>query len=273
MNSSIEPPPHITAEWLNRLSVEERARFLQGDWSRRMQDWAASHTTFLRWTRRTLLGTPKVSNGSVFFLRFGDNLFAVTAAHVYEGYLADKKKAPRDIVCHVGNLPFDPEARLSGIGSAKTIDIATFSLTWDELHQIGKQSVQGSPWPPPVPTVGQAVFLSGFPGALRFWTGARALSFALYSGLNPVERVDERVVTCVLDRAFWVGTAGERLPPELSDIGGVSGGPLLLPLERNNGEWSLALAAVISNGAFGAIVHATPARFINEDGSVTVPST
>ena len=64
----------------------------------------------------------------------------------------------------------------------------------------------------------------------------------------------------------------DELPPELSDIGGISGGPLLLPLEGNNGEWNLVLAAVISNGAFGAIVHATRAAFINEDGRVTVPA-
>jgi hypothetical protein len=265
----VKPPAQITAEWLNNLSAAHRAEFLQGDWARWMHGWAASHATFLRWTRRTLLGTQKVSNGSIFFLSFGDKLFAVTAAHVYEGYLRDKSKAPRHIICHIGNLPFNPEERLVGLGSSKTVDIATFSLAWDELRQIGKQSVMGSPWPPPVPKIGQAAFLSGFPGILRIWVGRRELSFAMYSGLNPIDRVDERLVTCVLDRAFWVGSAGERLPPELSDIGGISGGPVLLPLERNNGEWSLTLAAVISQGAFGAIVHATHARFINEDGAVS----
>jgi hypothetical protein len=268
----LNPAAQITAAWLNGLSEVQRAKFLRGDWMRRMQGWAGNHTTFLRWTRRTLLGTQSVSNGSVFFLRFRDKLFAVTAAHVYEGYLADKKKAPRHIVCHIGNVLFDPEKRLVGLGSSKTIDIATFLLTWDELRAIGKQSVVGAPWPPPVPKAGQAVFLSGFPGVLRIWTGRRELSFVMHSGLNPVDRVDDRVVACVLDRAFWVGTAGERLPPELSDIGGISGGPLLMPREANNGEWDLALAAIISNGAFGAIVRATRAHFINEDGTVTVPA-
>jgi hypothetical protein len=91
----------------------------------------------------------------------------------------------------------------------------------------------------------------------------------MYSGLNPVNRVDDQFVTCVLERAFWVGAGGERLPPDLTNIGGISGGPLLLPLEGNNGEWNLTLAAVISDGAFGAIVHATRTGFIDEDGSIT----
>jgi hypothetical protein len=265
-------PAQITANWLNSMSVSQRAEFLRGGWAHSMQEWAASHTTFIRWTRRTLLGTQKVSNGSVFFLRLRDKLFAVTAAHVYEGYLADKKKSPRHIVCHIGNLLFDPEARLVSFGSSQAIDIAIFSVTWDELRAVGKQAVVGAPWPPPIPKVGQAVFLTGFPGTLRLWTSNRELSFAMYSGLNPVERVDDQFVTCVLDRAFWVGSEGERLPTELTDIGGISGGPLLLPLEGNNGEWNLVLAAVISNGAFGSIVRATRAGLIDEDGSVTSPA-
>jgi hypothetical protein len=267
-NDQVISPNQITASWLNSLSESQRAEFLRGEWARGMQKWAASHTAFFRWTRRTLLGTLKVNSGSVFFLQLHDRLLAVTAAHVYEGYLADKKKAPRHILCHIGNVPFDPEARLVGLGSGKTIDIATFWITWDELRAIDKQPVDGSDWPPPIPTAGQAVFLSGFPGAIRFWTGNRAFSFAIYSGLNKVDQINDQYVTCVLDRAFWVGIKGERLPPELSDIGGLSGGPLLLPQETKNGEWRLTLAAVISNGAFGSIVHATRAHFIQEDGSI-----
>jgi hypothetical protein len=195
-------------------------------------------------------------------------VLAVTAAHLYEGYVADKRKAPRRIVCHIGNVPLDPEARLVGLGSSGTIDIATFWITWDELRAINKQAVDGSAWPPPIPAAGQGVFLSGFPGVMRFWTGNRELSFAIFSGLNCVDQVNDQYVTCVLDRGFWVGTKGERLPPELTDIGGLSGGPLFLPQETKNGEWHLAPAAVISNGAFGSIVHATHAHFIGEDGSI-----
>jgi hypothetical protein len=266
----IKPPARITAAWLNGLSVAQRAEFLQGAWMQSMHDWATSHITFIRWTRRRVLGIPDVRNGTVFFLRLEDNLFAVTAAHVYEGYLEDKG-AQRHVPCHIGNLPFEPEKRLVGLGRSKTIDIATFSLTWDELRVIRKQSVMGSPWPPRVPKTGEAAFLGGFPGKWRTWTG-RVLQFDMYAGLNPVNQVDDRSVTCVLERPFWVRTAGKPLPPELSDIGGMSGGPLLLPMEGNNGEWNLVLAAIISTGAFGAILYATRAGFINEDGSVTVPA-
>lgn len=268
MSGPSSPPRIITADWLNGLLREERATFLRGDWARQMQAWAASHTTFLRWTRRTLLHTISVNNGTMFFLRLGDKLFGVTAAHVYNEYIAHKRRSGNSIFCHVGNLEFDPVARLAGIGSDDAVDIATFSFSWEELRQLGKQAILGEPWPPPIPEVGQAVYLSGFPGSLRLWSWRRELSFAIYSGVNPINRVDEHSITVVLDRAFWVSSEGEQLPPEIRDIGGMSGGPLLLPLDRGNGEWSLTLAGVISNGAFGAIVHATPAHCISEDGSV-----
>ena len=39
---------------------------------RNMHTWAASHITYFRWTRISLLGTKTVNNGTCFFIEFGN---------------------------------------------------------------------------------------------------------------------------------------------------------------------------------------------------------
>ena len=51
------------------------------------------------------------------------------------------------------------------------------------------------------------------------------------------------------------------------NLGGLSGGPLLLPVERN-GAWYLKLAGVVRDAVFDIYVEAIPATFIRADGSV-----
>ena len=61
------------------------------------------------------------SNGSMFIADFGERLFAITANHVYEGYLKDKAAfpdtqcmiAPKAFAIHPKDaIPFEPEKRL-----------------------------------------------------------------------------------------------------------------------------------------------------------------
>src|SRR5258708_2900502 len=85
-----EPTGQVTAAWLNSLSGEERAAFLGGGWATRMHQWATNHVSYIWWNRQTLLGTRATNNASVFFLELGSELFAVTAAHVFDAYCNDK---------------------------------------------------------------------------------------------------------------------------------------------------------------------------------------
>ena len=53
-------------------------------------------------------------------------------AHVYDGYLeAVEKSGKNNIICHVDNIPFDPEARLCGYN--RNLDLATFDFSYDDL--------------------------------------------------------------------------------------------------------------------------------------------
>src|SRR5437763_1156098 len=135
----------ITPSMLSAMSMEDRVRALN-ELFPAMDQWAAHHISYFRWNRRTLIiGQTATSNGSCFFIDFSGQLFLVTAAHVYDGYLADKAKSgTANIVCHVENIPFDPEARLRGYN--RDLDIATFEFSYDDLIRMGKQAVSGSPW-------------------------------------------------------------------------------------------------------------------------------
>src|SRR6476620_5859681 len=100
-----------------------------------MHRWVGSHVTFIRWARRGFFGT-RIENGSVFFLELNDRLLAVTAAHVYRGFVA-AKALDRRTVCYIENVEFDAESKLVGIRD--DIDIATFDFAYEELAKLGKQ--------------------------------------------------------------------------------------------------------------------------------------
>ena len=156
-----------------------------------MHTWAGSHVTFFRWATSSIVG-PRIRNGSAFFLDIGGRLLLVTAAHVYHGYVAARRKARR-ILCHIGNAEFDPERRLVGFGQA--VDIATFDFTYDELRIVGKQALvvaDPASWPPPHPIPNQGAFLAGFRGASRLWLTSRSVSFGLYTASPRINSASDR---------------------------------------------------------------------------------
>jgi hypothetical protein len=265
----IHTPERITGAWLNSLPPEERISVLQGPFGRRLHTWAGSYITFFRWTTPSIFG-PQIRNGSAFFLDIGGRLLLVTAAHVYEGYLAAKRKARR-ILCHVGNVEFDPERRLVGLG--QNVDIATFDFGYAELRNVAKQALavaDPTSWPPPHPFPGQAAFLAGFPGASRLWLTSRSVSFGLYTASPRINSASDRQITCPFDRQYWIDPTGHGLPPRGFDLGGISGGPLLMPMDTD-GIWDFYLGGVISEAHTSRdyeTVVSVPAHFIALDGTI-----
>src|SRR5690242_9412075 len=113
----------LTPAMLNAMPLDERVKALD-ELFPAMERWAAQHISYFRWNRRTLIGTTAMSNGSCFFIDFDGRLLLVTAAHVYDGFLADQDKSgAANIVCHIENIRFDPKARLHGYN--RGLDLAT----------------------------------------------------------------------------------------------------------------------------------------------------
>jgi hypothetical protein len=171
----------------------------------------------------------------------------------------------------IENIPFDPAAKLRGYN--RDLDIATFQFSYDDLIKMGKQAISGSPWPPPehIPE-GLAVWFGGFPGINRLWIGSNKMSLGISMGHVPITTVTLRQITCRFDREQFVSAENHRTAPPGFDMGGMSGGPLLLPYGNEVGEWYYWLGGVISEARSGTdfeTVVAVRAHFINPDGSIS----
>jgi hypothetical protein len=268
----INLPEPITGAWLNNLSPDERAEILGGPFGQRMDAWAASHVSYFRWTSEAAFGRT-INNGSVFFLDLCGKLLAVTAAHVFEGYLSRKWRSRR-ILCQIDNVEFDPEDRLWG--RHPNVDIATFQFSYEDLQRIGKQALVATEdsWPPPHPFSGQSVYVVGFPSAARVWTGLRSINFGLLVGLSQINVVADDKITCPIEREHLIAAPGFALLPEGYDLGGISGGPLLLPMEKD-GVWHFCLGGVVSqapDSRYYQTIVCVPAHFIAKDGRINNPS-
>ena len=212
----------------------------------------------------------RIRNGTLFVVDAGMGPFAVSANHVYEGYVAAKAKHP-GTRCRVlpkpdgrrrAPLAFDPEARL--IARLHDPDIATFRITDREVARLGLTTVTN--WPPRVPRKGETVAFAGFPGRARRRIGRRDFRFEVYPGLALVASVNDRHISCQSGEEDAATADGFRLPPRHYDTGGMSGGPLFTVGEaREPSHWRLG--GVISQGspALG-ILRASLAECLLPDG-------
>ena len=285
MSIAPEPPatsiPLVTAASLNAMPTEERIKILKGPFGKMMHAMAGTYAAPLWWIEPPQhLSEGDTSaiarNASMFFLEIGGQLFGVTAAHVYRGYLEVKNRGLLGSPCHVGNFEFDPQLRIHSMGGQRNgvdnVDIATFKFTHSELTQIGKRAITASQgdWPPRHPFSGQSVYFAGFPGTSRRWIDEKSISFGMYVAAPMVGTVTDLQFTFPFDRNFWVDMTGHGLPPEGFDLGGVSRGPVLMPKEKD-GVWSFELAGVLSESqashGFETLI-AVPAHFIAMDGTI-----
>ncbi len=194
----------------------------------------------------------RVRNGTLFVVDAGMGPFAVSANHVYEGYVAAKAKhsgtrcrvLPKPDGRGRAPLAFDPEARL--IARLHDPDIATFEITIREVARLVFTVV--TTWPPLVPVKGETVAFAGFPGRARRQRGGRDPSFHVYPGFALAASVNDRHISCQSGQEPAVNADGFRLPPQNYDTGGMSGGPLFTVGEaREPKGWRLG--GVISQGS------------------------
>jgi hypothetical protein len=150
---------------------------------------------------------------------------------------------------------------------------AAADFTYDELRSVGKQALviaDPASWPPQHPFPTQAAFLAGFPGASRLWLKSRSLSFGLYTASPRINNASDRQITCPFEREHWIDPIGHGLPPRGFDLGGISGGPLLIPMD-DDGVWNFYLGGVISEAHTSRdyeTVVSVPAHFIAWDGTI-----
>jgi hypothetical protein len=171
----------------------------------------------------------QLRNGSACLADFGQGIFAITAAHVFTEYL-DAKKSAAAIGCQLGNALFEPEARL--ISCRRDLDIATFRVTPTEADLIDKPTVKPGPagLGASNPCREEFRLFRGLPSTnTRDVPEGNFFATAPYFAMPLITSVTERQITCRFDREKMIDFSGSGLPPPGYDIGGVSGGPMLVP--------------------------------------------
>jgi hypothetical protein len=222
---------------------------MAGGLGRAELEFATSLCAPLFWPIRTGDDQIRTRNGTAFFLDAGEGVFAVTAAHVIDGWRTSRgcdEAGPLHLGCNGPSLKVDWDQR--AIDICPKIDIATFRMTREEVTSIGKTVLTGyqKTWPPGPPQIDRGIYYSGYPGV-----GTRyepdALVFGAVPGSGIVSSLSERDVSTLIEREHLVGVLGAGLPPENFDFRGMSGGPMLTVVQ-NLGLRSWALAGIIYQG-------------------------
>jgi len=243
------------------------------EFHRRMLDSGADHVTWFMWRYQSkTIETPLLPRqGSMFFLDCGREPFAVTAGHVFEQFVEDRRLR-RVRSCQIANIPFNPEERLIPWGKDLGLDVATFKVTPEEIAATGRKIVRGTDgaWPAP-PNPNEAVFFGGFPGGERDSIGPHEMVLGLHRAIQRLTSFTEHQLCCQFAREDWIDVGGIGLAPVGYDLGGASGGPMLQPVFVD-GAWGWRLVGVVSEAVsvegFERVT-AVRAHFILPDGRLS----
>ncbi len=176
-------------------------------------------------------------NASCFFVEVGDQRFGVTANHVIYGkhgdgagvcYMADRQKHEgcRLMIRNTDVTDWDDRV----IDSDPELDVTTFRVSGSEFQAIACRSFQSAPhkWPPQPPDVGKGVFIAGSPGADRRVLDGKGVEFLIETNGLVLTNCDGDELEVKIDRRYLKPTGRVAVPPITKDLGGYSGGPLLV---------------------------------------------
>ena len=168
----------------------------------------------------------ELHSGSGFVIERGGLSYLGTAWHVVERWL-DLVGRGQNVLFQVRDALLDPRESIAW--KDEDNDLVFLRLTEEERGQIGVavcEAVRG--WPPPHPSEGAYVLVSGFPAVVRKRETQQRVVFNALSTLTQVTSVGERHIVCQFTREHWVSFDMNGVPPHGTDLGGVSGGPVLL---------------------------------------------
>jgi hypothetical protein len=169
-----------------------------------------------------------INGASGGLLRLGTGTFLATASHVLAKY-EERVRSGEVLNWQAGNLPpFDPVSRI--VWRDKEKDILILRLLDDEAQRVGPCTISTPPvWPIRPPQEGEMVLVAGYPKALREespsagWIGSGA-----YSAAFPVTKSGPGYCICQIDHKDLVSFDERPLPEPETELGGLSGGPVLL---------------------------------------------
>ena len=212
------------AQQFQQLSFEDEARYIAIN--RQMARLARDHAVPIIFAPpRSRGGKINGASGSVVQLESG--VFIATASHVLEGY-ETRMQAGEVLNWQVGDLPpFDPIPRVAW--RSRDFDIVLLRIAAEEARSIGPCIISTPGKRPVTPQEGQIVLVGGYPKALREEDlRAGSIGAGPYSAVCRVTVVGDGYCKCMIERRDLISFDGGPLPEAGTDMGGLSGGPVLL---------------------------------------------
>lgn len=267
---------------ISELTADEAKAIMSGGLGDYELERVTGYCAPLYWAVRDSPCSVTSHNGTAFFLNAGEGLFAVTACHVIDGWMASR--ASED----AGPLRLGGDGRSvtvdldrDGIAMDREIDIATFRVSERDVKALGKEVLTGNQkaWPPAPPEERRGIYYAGYPGIGTLHPSPRYAVFGIVRGSGIAHSVSERDVCTQLEREYLMpAKVGEGVPPENFDFRSMSGGLMLTVIQNGLRSWSLA--GVIYQGpnigdedqaiAGLEVIRARRAHFILPDGRLDV---
>lgn len=168
----------------------------------------------------------KINSASGFVLSVGLRHWLGTAWHVVEKWLERTESGER-LLFQVGHADLPPINR--AVEKNKAADVAFLEIDESDIPRIGVQPCQPVlGWPPFAPHAGDYLLVAGYPASERLMSADQTLDFGVCAGLLRATTARDGVVHCQFEREHWISSSGVELPPQGADLGGMSGGPVLL---------------------------------------------
>jgi hypothetical protein len=197
----------------------------------------------------------------------GQGPLAITCAHVISDFI-DRWNAGRALI-RVGSVRVSP-SQLAGLDL--DVDLATIRLSDEQAADLvsegglAAQFYQPSRWPPEPAIEGESVAVGGFPAQWRQKRAeTREIIMPYYGiGATAVTSSSDRIFGCRFEREHWIWTSRDNQLPDLTFLGGLSGGPVFAERHLHR-----ALTGIITDfRAESEIMLMTHVHWIQEDGNI-----
>jgi hypothetical protein len=166
----------------------------------------------------------KLNTASGAILQVEGSYFLVTAAHVLAEYEARFQRDQR-VKWQVGAVVFDPSERLAFRDDPSDVALFRLMMTEAPMTQVHISSAVAG-WPPPHPSPGDFVIVSGYPAVDRQREGEKQILFNALSALFQVTTTGPGYFVCQWEREYMASFEGPGIPPQGMSLGGISGGPV-----------------------------------------------
>ena len=211
---------------------------------------------------------PSITTASATLVNLESGPAAITCQHVVARVLSRvTESAPQ--IFQIGNAVIDLQSQL--LAQDEHLDVATIRLTPDQVavitagSEIGGQFFDPATWPCDRPQVGDFVAFGGFPAHLRNAITFIDVEFGTWSsGASRIDASSHRQFISPFERERWIRAYGTPEGEALTDLGGMSGGPVFI---LRGLRWDLVGIVKEFHEAYDTMIFA-PLERVMSDGRI-----